>query len=325
MDFLYLLESIRCPVLDFFFETVTHLGEETLFLVISIVFFWCVNKREGYLILITGLFGTLLNQALKLIFRIPRPWVIDPEFTVVGDAKIEATGYSFPSGHTQNISTTFGAIAAYNGKKRWVTALSVAVILTVAFSRMYLGVHTPLDVGVSLLIGLMLVLVLRPFFATEERFNRSLPFIVVASVLASVGYLVYVSLAASDPALDAENLASGMKNAYTLLGCTAGLVLVYFIDTRLVKFDTGAAWYAQIIKAVLGFAVILAIKEGLRAPLEFVCGGEIYIARALRYFLIVAFAGALWPMTFKWFSTLRIAVFDRFGNWVAGLFRKKAK
>ncbi len=324
MDFLYLLESIRNPVFDFFFETVTHLGEETLFLVISIIFFWCVNKREGYFILITGLFGTLINQALKLVFRIPRPWVIDPEFTVVGDAKIEATGYSFPSGHTQNITTTFGAIAAHNRKKIPATVICAVIIAVVAFSRMYLGVHTPLDVGVSLLIGLVLVLLIRPFFATEERFNRSLAYIVVASVIASVGYLVYVTVMSGDATLDSENLASGMKNAYTLLGCTAGLVLVYFIDTRLVKFDTGAAWYAQIIKAVLGFGIILAIKEGLRAPLEFISGGEIYIARAVRYFLIVAFAGALWPMTFKHFGRLRIGALDRFGARVASLFSKKS-
>ena len=141
MQFLYLLESIRNPVFDFFFETVTHLGEETLFLVISILFFWCVNKREGYFILISGLFGTLVNQWLKLIFRIPRPWVIDPDFEVVGDAKTEATGYSFPSGHTQNVTTTFGAIATYrDGRARKLVCL--AVIALVAFSRMYLGVHT---------------------------------------------------------------------------------------------------------------------------------------------------------------------------------------
>lgn len=324
MDFLYLLESIRNPVCDFFFETVTHLGEETLFLVISIIFFWCVNKREGYFILITGLFGTLINQALKLVFRIPRPWVIDPEFTVVGDAKLEATGYSFPSGHTQNISTTFGAIAAYNAKRRWVSVLSVSVVLLVAFSRMYLGVHTPLDVGVSLLVGLLLVLILRPFFVSEERFKKALPVIVILSVVLSAAYLVFVTVISSDHTLDAENLSSGMKNAYTLFGCTAGLVLVYFVDTKLVKFDTGAAWYAQIIKAVLGFGVILAIKEGLRVPLEFLCLGEVYIARAVRYFLIVLFAGALWPMSFRYFARLRIGALDRLGDRVASLFSKKS-
>ena len=77
MDMLRAIAEIRNPALDFFFETVTHLGEETVFLVISIIFFWCIDKREGYFILLTGLFGTLINQTAKLAFRIPRPWVID--------------------------------------------------------------------------------------------------------------------------------------------------------------------------------------------------------------------------------------------------------
>ena len=95
MPFLYFLESIRGPVLDAFFALITHLGEETLFLVIAIVFFWCVNKREWYYILLTGLYGTLLNQTLKLAFRIERPYVRDPNFKFVGNANVEATGYSF--------------------------------------------------------------------------------------------------------------------------------------------------------------------------------------------------------------------------------------
>ena len=111
MPFLYFLRDIGNPVFDFFFETVTHLGEETVFLVISIIFFWCVNKREGYFILLSGLLGTLVNQAAKLACRVPRPWVIDTEFQPIGNSKIEATGYSFPSGHTQNTATTFGCIA----------------------------------------------------------------------------------------------------------------------------------------------------------------------------------------------------------------------
>ena len=101
MELLYLFEKIRNPILDFFFSTVTHIGEETFFLAFAILFFWCVNKREGYYILITGLFGTILNQFLKLFCKVPRPWVKDPNFTVVESAVEEATGYSFPSGHTQ--------------------------------------------------------------------------------------------------------------------------------------------------------------------------------------------------------------------------------
>ena len=68
MSFLYFLESIRNPVLDFFFSLITHIGEETVFLVVAIFFFWCVSKREGYYILTVGLVGTVANQLMKLAF-----------------------------------------------------------------------------------------------------------------------------------------------------------------------------------------------------------------------------------------------------------------
>ena len=315
MDMLRGIAEIRNPVLDFFFETITHLGEETLFLVISIVFFWCVNKREGYFILLTGLFGTLINQAAKLAFRIPRPWVIDNSFQPVGNSKLEAGGYSFPSGHTQNISTTLGAITAYKPNK-WKTVILTTVIALVAFSRMYLGVHTLLDVGVSLLVGLGLVLLFCPLFTSEKRFDKALPYIVCAAVVASIGFLAFVLLVRGDRTIDAENYKSAMKNACTLFGCTVGLVVVWVMDTEFIKFKTDGRWYAQIIKAVLGLAVILAIKEGLRAPLEAMFGGNVYSARIMRYFLVVVFAGVVWPLTFKWFSRLKIGFLEKFTNFL---------
>jgi membrane-associated phospholipid phosphatase len=108
MDLLYALESIRCPFLDTVMQIITRLGEETFFLVIAIVIFWCVDKFEGYYLMGIGLLGTVVNQFLKILCRIPRPWVIDPEFTIVGNAKEAATGYSFPSGHTQSAVSVFG-------------------------------------------------------------------------------------------------------------------------------------------------------------------------------------------------------------------------
>ena len=75
MQFLYWLEEIRNPVLDGFFSLITHLGSETLFIAIAIVVFWCVGKKQGYYLMTVGFFGTLVNQFLKLMFRIPRPWV----------------------------------------------------------------------------------------------------------------------------------------------------------------------------------------------------------------------------------------------------------
>ncbi len=320
MPFLYFLESIRNPVFDWFFSLITHLGEETFFLVIAIFFFWCVNKREGYFILITGLVGTVVNQIAKLFFRIPRPWILDPDFDIIEAAREEATGYSFPSGHTQNIAGTFGSIAAYEPKK-WKTALCTTIVVLVAFSRMYLGVHTPLDVIVSLLFALALILLLRPLFATEENFKKSMPWIVVGSTLLSLGFLAYVLAISGDASLDAHNYQSGLKNACTLLGCTAGLIAVYFIDFKFINFETEAKWYAQVLKLVIGLGGVLAIKAGLSSPLTALFGNEM-IARAVRYFLIVLFAGGVWPLTFKWFAGLKIEFLDNLSSKIAAKFKK---
>ena len=302
MPFLYFLESIRNPIFDWIFATVTHIGEETFFLAFAIIFFWCVNKREGYFILITGLVGTVVNQVAKLFFRIPRPWVLDPEFNIIESARAEATGYSFPSGHTQNVAGTFGAIAAYEPKK-WKTVVCVTIIALVGFSRMYLGVHTPLDVVVSLLVALGIILLLRPVFATDESFKKYMPYVVIGSVILSLGFLAYVLAIGGDNTLDPHNYQSGLKNACTLLGCTAGLVVVHFVDSRYINFDTKAKWYAQLLKLAIGLGIILAIKSGLSAPLTALFGNE-YVARAVRYFLIVVFAGAVWPLTFKKFAKM---------------------
>ena len=320
MSFLYLLESIRNSFLDSLFLLITALGEETVFLVIALVFVWCVNKREGFYILITGLVGTLVNQTLKLICKVPRPWVKDPDFKPVGNAIEEATGYSFPSGHTQNASTTFGAIGRFNAKKMAFPIVCAVIILLVSFSRMYLGVHTPQDVLTSLLIGGVLVFAFHPLFKTEERFNKSMPYIVVGSVLLSVAFLVFVLLTPAE-AHDPHNYHSAMKNACTLLGCTAGLVPMYILDRKYIKYDTRASWYVQIIKLVLGFALVLGVKSGLSSPLIALFGNE-YIARCVRYFLIVIVAGVLWPYCFKYLTRIRVKALDRFGDRVVGLLKK---
>lgn len=316
MPFLHFLQSIRNPFFDWFFALITHLGEETFFLVIAILFFWCINKREGYFILITGLIGTVVNQLAKLFFRVPRPWVLDPDFEIVESAREEATGYSFPSGHTQNIAGTYGSIAAFEPKK-WKTILCTVLIVLVAFSRMYLGVHTPLDVIVSLLFALGLVLLLRPVFKTEESMHKLMPIVVVASLILSVGFLAYVLSLSGVSFLDPYNYQSGLKNACTLIGCTAALIPVYILDRKYIKFETNARWYAQIIKLVGGLLGVLAIKSGLSAPLTALFGNE-FVARAVRYFLIVVFAGSVWPLTFKWFAGLEISFMERFTEWVKG-------
>ena len=89
----------------------------------------------------------------------------------------------------------------------------------------------------------------------------------------------------------------------TLNMAPVGLIIVYLVDQRYLHFDTKAVWWAQVLKVAFGLLVVLAVKSGMKTPLEVLCGGHM-IARGLRYFLIVIVAGIVWPLTFKWFSKL---------------------
>ena len=302
MPFLHFLQGIRNPILDGFFSLVTHLGEETFFLAFAILFFWCINKREGYYILITGLVGTLVNQLAKLFFRVPRPWDLDKSFEIVEDARKEATGYSFPSGHTQNIAGTYGAIAAFNPKV-WKTVLCTTIVVLVAFSRMYLGVHTPLDVIVSLLLALAMILLLRPLFVDEDRFKRSMPWIVIFSTILSVGFLAYVLSVSGDAGLDSDNFNSALKNAYTLLGALLGMAVALPIERKYINFETKDKWYIQIIKTVLGLAIVLGVKEISKALLKPIFGNNQGI-QAVRYFAVVMVAVCAYPLLFPIFRKI---------------------
>ena len=156
MEFLYLLENIRFPLLDKLMLLITSLGEETAFLAVAIITYWCLDKNRGYYLMTVGFIGTIFNQFLKLLCRIPRPWVKDPNFTIVEEAREAASGYSFPSGHSQSAVGTFGGLAATVSNKA-LRILFIVIAVLVPFSRMYLGVHTPADVLVGALTSLILI------------------------------------------------------------------------------------------------------------------------------------------------------------------------
>ncbi len=302
MEFLKFLEGIRTPFFDSFFSVVTHLGEETVFILVGLIFFWCVSKKEGYYILTIGFAGTVVNQFLKLWFRIPRPWVRDPDFKPIKSAIPEASGYSFPSGHTQTSVGVFGGIARLN-KNIIIRIVCIAACLFVPLSRMYLGVHTPADVGVSFIIATLMVIFLRPIVFKAVESPKNMRFFLGTMLAVSVLYLAFVLLYRFPENVDKDNLTSGVKNAYKILGCILGLWVAFEIDNKFIQFDTKAVWWVQIIKLLLGIIPILAIKTFLKAPLYAMFDGN-YAADAVRYFLMVLFAGGIWPFTFKYFNKL---------------------
>lgn len=297
MDILYALEKIRTPFWNGVMSAVTQLGGEVIFIVAAVVVFWCVSKWEGYYLMTIAFCGTVLNQFLKLICRVPRPWVRDPNFTIVESARAEATGYSFPSGHTQNAIGLFGGMARWGGR-RWVRLGLTALALIIAFSRMYLGVHTPADVGVSLVLAAALVLGLYPLMRRAQEKPRYMGYVLAAMLVVSGTFVVFVETCGFPADMDAENLASGIGNAWKMLGAVAGMTLAWLLDRRYIHFETQGVWWVQVIKVVVGMALLLAIKSGLKAPLLALLGHE-GLAGGVRYFLLVLVAGAVWPLVFR--------------------------
>ena len=300
MEMLYWFESIRNPVLDVFMSLVTHLGEETFFMVGALFVFWCLDKRKGYYLLSVGFVGTLVNQWLKIVCRVPRPWVKDANFTIVESARAEATGYSFPSGHTQTAVGFFGGVARFTGLPL-VRVVSIVILLLVSLSRMYLGVHTPADVGVSFLVAVVLVLVLYPLMESTLWFPNRLYGILGGLLAFSLAFVAFMEFFPFPAGVDPENLAHAVKNAYSMMGAVGGMLVVSVFDNRLLQFPNRAPWWGQAIKLVGGLVLVVLVKSLLKAPLLALCGGH-EAAHAIRYFLMVLVAGCLWPMTFRFFE-----------------------
>lgn len=307
MEILKALESIRNPVLNWIMQLFTYLGEETVFMVIAIVLFWCVDKWKGYYLLATGFLGTILSQVMKLIWRVPRPWVRDPSFTVVKSAQSGATGFSFPSGHSQSAACTFLGIARCS-KRVWLRWVMIAVVLITGFSRMYLGAHDLSDVAVGLALGVAAVLVMYPVFRRAKENAGYMYGVLGVMLLLSLGYLAYVrfypfpeELRLVDPLTGTSNWENGLKNAWTLLGCLLGLIVSYTAD-RKTQFSEQAPLPGQICKTVLGLAILVGLRVVLKKLFGLISDDLFW--NLLRYFCMVVFAGAIWPMSFPFWQKL---------------------
>ncbi len=302
MDFLRLLEGLRTPLFDHVFQFFTFFGEETLFMVVAMTFFWCIDKRTGYFLLYVSFFGNIVNQFLKLVFLVPRPWVIDSKFTIVESARAEATGYSFPSGHTQNAAGLFLGVARARGEL-WIRIVCVLITLLVGFSRMYLGVHTPADVITSLGVALLLVMIAYPLF--YRAWKNPNWFVLLLGTLLAVGaaLILYIELVPIPANAILQFSLDCAETSYKMVGGAVGFTLVLLVERKYIRFSEKAVWWAQILKVALGLALVIAARMLLKEPLLNLFGGH-NAGNAVRYFLMVVLGGAVWPLTFRFFGRL---------------------
>ena len=299
MVFIKFLEGIRTPFFDSLFSIVTRLGEEAALLFVVFLFLWCINKKCGYYICALGVAAISSNLFLKMIFRVPRPWVLDPSFEIVESAREAATGYSFPSGHTQISVALYGGIArAYRNKVvRFLCILAAGVV---AFSRMYLGVHTLQDVVVGALVSAALIFVM--YFAVGGENDSVNQMNLTYGVLAvfCITYLAFLYLYPFPAEVDTAEVRESIENGYKMLGIIPAMWLSFIIDARYTHYKTSCIWWGQAVKLVLGFAITFTLKEVLKAPLSYLFCGHA-VAGMFRYFAIAVFAGCVWPLTFKFY------------------------
>lgn len=289
MAFLSLLEGIRTPFLDRLMQFITYFGQEIVIIAVICALYWCADKRFAYMLGFTYFTAGLLVQSLKITFRVPRPWVIDPSFKAVESAVPGATGYSFPSGHTQGAACLFFPLALRT-KNTWRKLLCVLAFILIGFSRMYLGVHTPKDVIVSMLLSVAVSCMIwhfQRFFLDSTQYVKQ-----TAAVLAALSLAVaaYALLLKSRGTIDMEYALDCCKAA----GAGLGFSLGYYIERTRLDFDTHTGQFgSQAVKLIAGLGLTLLIKEGF--PLIF---GASITAKMAEYFVLVLWVLVLYPCIF---------------------------
>lgn len=292
LEFLKILEGIRTPFGDWLFYFITFGGEEVTLLAALCILFWCVDTKWAYRLAFSFFCSAMVVHMIKLTLRIPRPWVRDPSLTIVERARASATGYSFPSGHTQTSTSLFGTLLC-NTKKKKLVLLSFAAIFLVMFSRMYLGVHTPADVGVSFVLSLLIVYGINRLIDTMELTPGKRKLIAIGfSILAvcACSYSLYLYKSGAVPYSDLADCCKGGAAGI-------GFAICWYVETIYIRFDPKATSFnGQLLKLLLGIGGVLLFKSGLKLLI----GTSVY-ADMFRYFAIVIWAMLLMPLIIRKF------------------------
>ncbi len=243
----------------------------TYLILIPVFWYWNRDKDRGLYALVSYYFCMFLTPIIKLSACIYRPWIRDSRILPAGDSIKTATGYSFPSGHTTTCATLAGgmALTAWENKRtRWISALFVLFILLTAFSRNYLGVHTPQDVLVALAISaLSLFLTARLFQYLERHPEREDWFLLGGFLLCCAG-IVYISLK-SYPMQEVNGKLivdpkKMMTDGYGDIGKVLGFIIARFVEKKWIRFKPLRGSWIGVVICLIGLVPMVLMKTYLR-------------------------------------------------------------
>ncbi len=311
IQYLLFLQNLREAtggILDEFFNAISKFAVDLL-IFLPFIIFWCVDKKWGYRFIITHHLGEVINGIIKLTVCAYRPWIRSELIDPAGDSKVAATGYSFPSGHTMCATTIYGTVAVWMYKKRrWIAVLCVVLIALTAFSRNFLGVHTPQDVLVGLGESILIIFIVGFFAKKFEGKEKALDILTIVGVFAVIGVLFYIMLKPypmdyvnGELLVDPQKM---MNDSFKACGGMMGLLIGSFIERHLIRYEIPKNSKHLALLGFLGFMIVFSWKEWFAPATVVAAFGDHwgnYIARGLMLIFILV----IWPLVIRKYSAAK--------------------
>ncbi|MDC7126581.1 MAG: phosphatase PAP2 family protein [Spirochaetales bacterium] len=281
---LMFFNNIATPILDNIAEVITMLGEQYFFILIISLFFWNISKKNGVKLSAAFFYSTAINSAIKMAVHSQRPF---EKLDWIKGKRVEtATGYSFPSGHTQS-STTFFVSLATIIKRSWFTFLVVILVFFVGITRVYLGVHWPIDVLGGWILGIIIALLVSNLVdkVYDNKAKMKKIFFCIQAVLVIASILLFIA--------DLIWLKGSMKitDFFKIVGVSTGAIWGFFLEEDYFNFSPKkGSLIKKIIRYVLGLVLTIVIISGLKKLFP-----HHYLFDFLRYGIVGIFITCLWP------------------------------
>lgn len=278
LDYLIFLQGLRQDYGgETFFALVSAIVSSAPTAAIPAILFWCINKNAGVFIIFNATCGRVVNDLLKGFFCVYRPWIKDAALIPAAEAMEKASSFSFPSGHTQFAAAVYGGFAFFYRKiVPWLIIPCAAIVLLVAFSRNFLGVHTPQDVLVAIIYSVGLFFVAEKIFAWVGRDEgRQFFFFIVGLVTVSVIFMYLHFKPYPEDFLNGQIIVDPLKaraDAFDALGFGLAFFLGWFLEKKLVNFKTNVTPKVRLRRILIGFAVLGVISVAIYPLLKIFLG-----------------------------------------------------